>query len=319
MRDPLRNKVRAPLCGACRRFQRAALCASRGLQGLAFTASERETLGLRGFLPPAINDMAAQVARELAHLRSKPNAMEKYEFLMDLLDRDETLFFRLVLDNLTEIMPLVYTPTVGEACQKYGKIFRRPRGLFISLEDRGHVAEILAVRAACLPNRARPCLTHPQRWPNEVRAIVFTDGERILGLGDLGAHGMGIPVGKLALYVACAGVPPSQCLPVTLDVGTNNEALRHDPLYLGLRRPRARGEEYDALVREFIEAAVGRFGRSVLLQFEVRGAAGAGAGRAQWSLTCARRILATATRSGCCRSTGTRCARSTMTFKAPRP
>lgn len=204
-------------------------------KGTAFTEAERDTLGLRGLLPPRVNPPEIQLARTLDNLRSKSSDIEKYIFLVSLLDRNETLFYRLVCAHIEETLPLIYTPTVGRACQTYGHIFRRPRGLYISANDRGRVRQIL------------------RNWPNDdVRIAVVTDGERILGLGDLGANGMGIPVGKLSLYTACAGVPPWQCLPVTLDVGTNNKALREDPLYIGTPCERLRGAAYDELVDEFI-------------------------------------------------------------------
>ena len=170
----------------------------------AFTEEERDALGLRGFLPAAVMSMQAQVERILTNLRTLPSDLEKYVALNSLHDRNEALFFRVVCDHIDEIQPLIYTPTVGLACQKYGLIFQRPRGLFISANDRGRIAEILG------------------NWPYATKLIVVTDGERILGLGDLGANGMGIPVGKLSLYSACAGVHPELCLPVMLDVGTNN-------------------------------------------------------------------------------------------------
>src|SRR6516162_4989540 len=185
-------------------------------KGTAFTEAERDALGLRGFLPAHVLSMEEQVARVLTNLRSLPSDLEKYVALNALHDRNEALFFSIVCDNIDEIQPLIYTPTVGLTCQKYGLIFQRPRGMFISANDRGQIAEVL------------------KNWPYQAKLIVVTDGERILGLGDLGANGMGIPVGKLSLYSACAGVHPELCLPVMLDVGTNNEELLADPYYLGL-------------------------------------------------------------------------------------
>jgi malate dehydrogenase (oxaloacetate-decarboxylating)(NADP+) len=218
-------------------------------KGTAFTEEERDALGLRGFLPAAVMSMQAQVERILTNLRSLPSDLEKYVALNSLHDRNEALFFRVVCDHIDEIQPLIYTPTVGLACQKYGLIFQRPRGLFISCNDRGRIAEILS------------------NWPYRAKLIVVTDGERILGLGDLGANGMGIPVGKLSLYTACAGVHPEQCLPVTLDVGTNNEEFLNDPYYIGLRQKRVTGAAYDAFVDEFMSAARAVF-PGVLIQFE---------------------------------------------------
>src|SRR5271165_1798106 len=206
-------------------------------KGTAFTEQEREALGLRGFLPAAVLSMQAQAERVMTNLRCLPGDLEKYVALNSLHDRNEALFFRVVCDHIDEIQPLIYTPTVGLACQKYGLIFQRPRGLFISANDRGRIAEILS------------------NWPYRTRLIVVTDGERILGLGDLGANGMGIPVGKLSLYTACAGVHPQLCLPVMLDVGTNNTELHNDPYYIGLRQRRLRGAAYDELVDEFVTAA----------------------------------------------------------------
>ena len=219
-------------------------------KGTAFTEAERDALGLRGLLPPRVQTQDDQVARVLENLRKKPNPLERYIFLLSLQDRNETLFYRLLQDHIEEMLPLIYTPTVGQACQLYGHIFRRPRGLFISAADRGRVAEVLR-------NWQKP----------DVRVIVVTDGERILGLGDLGSNGMGIPVGKLAIYTACAGIHPSQCLPVTIDAGTNNEGLLNDPLYLGLRQHRMTGPVYDELVDEFVSAVTHVFPYA-LIQFE---------------------------------------------------
>src|SRR3954465_2799105 len=218
-------------------------------KGTAFSAQERDALGLRGLLPPCVLTMQTQADRVLTNLRTLPTDLEKYVALNALHDRNEDLFFRVVCDNIDEIQPIIYTPTVGLACQKYGLIFQRPRGMFISANERGHIAEVL------------------KNWPYQAKLIVVTDGERILGLGDLGANGMGIPVGKLSLYSACAGVHPEQCLPIVLDVGTNNEELLGDPYYLGLRQKRLTGAAYDEFVDEFMTAARATF-PGVLIQFE---------------------------------------------------
>ena len=216
----------------------------------AFTDAERDALGIRGLLPPHVCSQEEQVARVLENFRRKSTPLEKYIDLTALHDRNEALFYRIVIDHPDEMLPIIYTPTVGLACQQFGHIFQRPRGIFISDEDRGRVESVL------------------RNWPHrDVAIIVVTDGERILGLGDQGANGMGIPVGKLALYTACAGIDPTRCLPVLLDVGTNNEALRKDPLYLGLQQPRVRGPAYDQLVEEFILAAQDVF-PGVVIQFE---------------------------------------------------
>jgi len=219
-------------------------------KGTAFTEAERDTMRLRGLLPPHVSTMAEQVSRVLENYRTRQDDLDRYVYLSSLQDRNETLFYRVVMEHIDEMMPIIYTPTVGQACQRYGHIFRRPRGLYLSYADRGRTAEIL------------------KNWPErDVRIIVVTDGERILGLGDLGAFGMGIPVGKLALYTACAGVDPSKALPVLLDVGTERDSLLQDPLYTGIRQRRVRGADYDAFVAEFMTAAQKRFPRA-LIQFE---------------------------------------------------
>jgi malate dehydrogenase (oxaloacetate-decarboxylating)(NADP+) len=218
-------------------------------KGTAFTERERDALGLRGLLPPHVLTQDEQAERILEHLRRLPDELEKYVALAALHDRNESLFFRVVCDNIDEMQPLIYTPTVGLACQRFGHIYQRPRGLFIGANDRGRIARIL------------------ENWPHRAGIIVVSDGERILGLGDLGANGMGIPIGKLSLYTACAGVHPALCLPVMLDVGTNNTALMGDPYYVGLRQRRLRGAPYDELVEEFITAAQEAF-PGVLIQFE---------------------------------------------------
>lgn len=219
-------------------------------KGTAFTEAERDALGLRGLIPPAVKTPEQQLLRVYDNFRRKSDPLEKYIYLVSLQERNEVLFFRLVLEHLEETMPIIYTPTVGLACQRFAYIYRRPRGLYISANDKGRVREIL------------------RHWPYEdVRVIVVTDGERILGLGDLGANGMGIPIGKLSLYVACAGVPPERCLPVMLDVGTNNQTLRDDPLYLGVNQPRLRGKAFDELVDEFVTGVQEVFPKACI-QFE---------------------------------------------------
>ncbi|MBK8175648.1 MAG: NAD-dependent malic enzyme [Rhodospirillales bacterium] len=216
----------------------------------AFAEDEREALGLVGLLPDTVDTEETQLARVLHQIDRKPSDLGKYIYLTALLDNDETLFFRVLMSDPARFMPLVYTPTVGTACQQFGHILRRPRGLYLSARRRGRLRDIL------------------RNWPEEdVRFIVVTDGERILGLGDLGANGMGIPIGKLALYTACAGVPPHVTLPIVLDVGTNNQTLLDDPLYLGLRQQRLAGAEYDDFIEEFVNAVQDVFPKCCL-QFE---------------------------------------------------
>ncbi len=219
-------------------------------KGTAFSNQERRLLNLEGLLPPHVLNLDEQKMKVLETVRAKGTDMEKYIYLMSLQDRNETLFYRLVTDEVEEFMPIIYTPTVGQACQEYGHIFRRPRGMYICRNDKGFIKGIL------------------QNWRRKnVDVIVVTDGERILGLGDLGADGMGIPVGKLSLYTVCAGIHPIRTLPITIDVGTNNEELLNDPLYIGLRMKRLVGEAYDELIDEFVEAASEVFPK-VLIQFE---------------------------------------------------
>ncbi len=216
----------------------------------AYTEEERDRLKLRGLLPAGIGTMDTQLERILANLHRKESDIEKYIFLSSLQDRNDRLFYRLVIDNFEEIMPLIYTPTVGQACKEFANIYRRGKGFYVTANDRGRIREIL------------------DNWPHgTVRIIVVTDGERILGLGDLGASGMGIPIGKLSLYCACAGISPDQTMPVMLDVGTDNEALLEDPLYLGIRQKRLRGDDYFELVDEFIRAVKDAW-PNVLIQFE---------------------------------------------------
>ena len=218
-------------------------------RGTGFTEAERDQYNLRGFLPPHVHTQEEQALRVLTRLRKMTDPLDKFIALNALHDRNETLFFRVLCDNIDEMQPLVYTPTVGLACQRFGHIFQRPRGLFIGANDRGRIAQLL------------------RNWPYRAGIIVVTDGERILGLGDLGANGMGIPVGKLSLYTACAGVHPQLCLPITLDVGCNNAAMQEDPFYVGLRQRRLTGAAYDDLLEEFITAATEIF-PDVVIKFE---------------------------------------------------
>lgn len=218
--------------------------------GSAFTAAERDQLGMSGFLPPRVETLAEQQARALLNVRARPTPIERYLYLSTLRDENETLFYRLVGDNLQECLPLIYTPTVGQACLEWSRHYLKPRGLYLTPEHQGRIREILA----CWPQR-------------DVEVIVVTDGGRILGLGDLGANGMGIPIGKLALYTACAGIAPARCLPVTLDVGTGTASIRDDPLYLGRRADRLMGMAYEAFLEEFVTAVQEVF-PGAILQFE---------------------------------------------------
>ncbi|GLT48517.1 hypothetical protein SLA2020_221380 [Shorea laevis] len=220
-------------------------------KGLAFTEKERDAHYLRGLLPPAVSTQQLQEKKLMNTIRQYQVPLQKYMALTELQERNRKLFYKLLIDNVEELLPIVYTPTVGEACQKFGSIFRRPQGLYISLKEKGKILEVL------------------KNWPERsIQVIVVTDGERILGLGDLGCQGMGIPVGKLALYTALGGIRPSACLPITIDVGTNNEQLLNDEFYIGLRQRRATGKEYYDLVHEFMTAVKQNYGENVLVQFE---------------------------------------------------
>ncbi|XP_038999849.1 NADP-dependent malic enzyme-like [Hibiscus syriacus] len=220
-------------------------------KGLAFNEKERDAYYLRGLLPPTVISQDLQVKKMMHSIRQYQVPLQKYMAMMDLQELNERLFYKLLINNVEELLPVVYTPTVGKACQKYGSIFRRPQGLFISLKEKGKIREVL------------------RNWPQRnIQVIVVTDGERILGLGDLGCQGMGIPIGKLSLYTALGGVRPSACLPVTIDVGTNNEKLLNDEFYIGLRQRRATGQEYAELMHEFMTAVKQTYGEKVLIQFE---------------------------------------------------
>jgi malate dehydrogenase (oxaloacetate-decarboxylating)(NADP+) len=216
----------------------------------AFTPEEREQYGLRGLLPYISTGQDIQIVRIMNNLRRKEYDIERYIFLSALQDRNERLFFQTTIEHIEEIMPLIYTPTVGQACKEFSHIYRHAKGFFITPDDEGDIHHILG------------------NWPDEdIRVVVVTDGERILGLGDLGANGMGIPIGKLNLYIATAGIHPNQCLPVMMDMGTNNEQLLNDPLYIGYPHPRITGERYFKLIDEFVQAVQQRYPKA-LIQFE---------------------------------------------------
>jgi malic enzyme len=218
-------------------------------KGTAFSPDERAALHLDGLVPPAVCTIDQQLERVYENYRAKQTPLERYIHLASLQDRNETLFFRLVHDHIEEMMPVLYTPVVGEACQKFSHIYRRPRGLYIAYEQRDAIESILA------------------NYAESPAVIVVTDGERILGLGDQGVGGMGIPIGKLCLYTACAGIPPDRTLPIMLDVGTDNPDLLNDPMYLGTRHPRIRGTEYQVFIDRFIEALM-RVWPEAVLQWE---------------------------------------------------
>ncbi|EER16555.1 malic enzyme, putative, partial [Perkinsus marinus ATCC 50983] len=216
----------------------------------AFTEAEREELGLIGLLPPKVLSIDTQVERCMQQLRTKDTDIGRYIYLEGVHNRNETLYYRLLLDNITDLMPIVYTPSVGQACKDFDRIFRGSRGIYFNISEKGNFKQVI--------------------WNSNVRdadIIVVTDGSRILGLGDLGTNGMGIPIGKLSLYVACAGINPGRTVPVTLDVGTNNPDLLNDDMYLGERHKRVDGEEYYAAVDEFVDAVRSRW-PGVLIQFE---------------------------------------------------
>ena len=219
-------------------------------KGSAFPEEERRELGLTGLLPPHVSTVGEQLARTYENFKGKENDLERYIFLMSLQDRNETLFYRLVQEHITEMVPVIYTPVVGAGCEQYSHIYRKPRGIFVSYPDRGRIVESL---------RNAPS--------SSVQAIVVSDGERILGLGDLGIGGMGIPVGKLSLYTLCAGIAPARTLPILLDAGTDNESLLSDPLYLGWRHRRVRGQDYDDFIEAFVQAVMEVF-PAALLQWE---------------------------------------------------
>ncbi len=216
----------------------------------AFTSEERSKYGLNGLLPFAVSTQVTQVKRVMENLRKNETAIGKYNYLSALQDRNERLFFRVLIENIEELLPIVYTPTVGEACREFSHIFSQAKGFYITPGDKGNIAQLM------------------RNWPEkDIRVIVVTDGQRILGLGDLGANGMGIPIGKLILYSACGGIHPRHCLPVMIDIGTNNETFLNDPLYLGYPQKRLEGKEYDEIVMEFVQAVQVNYPHA-LIQFE---------------------------------------------------
>jgi malate dehydrogenase (oxaloacetate-decarboxylating) len=219
-------------------------------KGTAFTDEERDIFGLHGLLPPHIGTLENQIERRLRAIEALPAGFEQYAFLRELQDTNETLFYALLQTHVEQMLPLVYTPTVGEGCQRFSEIWRKPRGLFLSYPHQDQIAGILA---------------HPRF--DQVRCIVVSDGERILGLGDQGAGGMGIPIGKLSLYTALAGIHPTTTLPILLDLGTDNQERQHDPIYIGWRHERVRGQEYDDFIESFVAAVIARWPH-VLLQWE---------------------------------------------------
>src|ERR1035441_2655952 len=223
---------------------------SRLNKGTAFAENERDAFGLHGLLPPHIGNLEDQRERRKIALDDRDTTFGKYRLMRDLQDNNETLFYSLIEHNIEELLPIVYTPAVGEGCQRFSEIWRKPRGLFLSYPNQDRIAQILA----------------DPRY-DDVRCIVVSDGERILGLGDQGAGGMGIPIGKMALYTALGGIAPEHCLPILLDVGTDNEALLNDPIYIGWEHERVRGQEYDDFVEAFVKA-VEMSWRHILMQWD---------------------------------------------------